>query len=72
MTPFENELNGIFDKGVSPNGTRNRKMLVEINWKQSAPSPNHLGLNMAYEVENAAGVQPMQPLRSKLATICTR
>ena len=44
MTPFENELNGIFDKGVSQSVQGTEEIASwSINWKRVRPSPNPLG-----------------------------
>jgi len=68
MTPFENELNGIFDKGVSQSVQGTEEIATwSINWKQSATIPESTWrLNMAYEVENAAGVHANATVEVKI------
>ena len=58
MTPFENELVGINDKGVSQSAQGTEEIATwSIVWKQSATLPESTWrFNIAYEVENAAGV----------------
>ena len=58
VTPFDNELVGINEKGVrlSVQGTEEIASW-SIDWKQSATIPESTWrFNIAYEVENAAGV----------------
>ena len=68
MTPFENELNGIFDKGVSQSVQGTEEIATwSINWKQSATiAESTWRLNMAYEVENAAGVHANATVEVKI------
>ena len=68
MTPFENELNGIFDKGVSQSVQGTEEIASwSINWKQSATIPESTWrINMAYEVENAAGVHANATVEVKI------
>jgi len=58
MTPFENELVGINDKGVSQSVQGVEEIASwSMVWKQSATmSESTWRFNIAYEVENAAGV----------------
>ena len=58
MTPFENELVGITEKGVSQSVQGVEEIASwSIVWKQSATMPESTWrFNIAYEVENAAGV----------------
>ena len=58
MTPFENELVGINEKGVSQSVQGVEEIASwSIVWKQSATMPESTWrFNIAYEVENAAGV----------------
>ncbi|MDP6844556.1 MAG: hypothetical protein QF722_03275 [Candidatus Thalassarchaeaceae archaeon] len=58
MTPFENELVGINEKGVSQSVQGTEEIATwSIIWKQSATIPESTWrFNIAYEVENAAGV----------------
>lgn len=58
MTPFENELVGINEKGVSQSVQGTEEIATwSIVWKQSATIPEATWrFNIAYEVENAAGV----------------
>ena len=58
MTPFENELVGINEKGVSQSAQGTEEIATwSILWKQSATIPESTWrFNIAYEVENAAGV----------------
>ena len=58
MTPFENELVGINEKGVSQSAQGTEEIETwSIIWKQSATIPESTWrFNIAYEVENAAGV----------------
>ena len=58
MTPFENELVGIHEKGVSQSVQGTEEIATwSIIWKQSATIPESTWrFNIAYEVENAAGV----------------
>ena len=58
MTPFENELVGINEKGVSQSVQGTEEIASwSIDWKQSATIPESTWrFNIAYEVENAAGV----------------
>ncbi len=58
MTPFENELVGINEKGVSQSAQGTEEIASwSILWKQSATIPESTWrFNIAYEVENAAGV----------------
>ncbi len=58
MTPFENELVGINEKGVSQSVQGTEEIATwSIVWKQSATIPESTWrFNIAYEVENAAGV----------------
>ena len=58
MTPFESELVGINEKGVSQSVQGVEEIASwSIVWKQSATMPESTWrFNIAYEVENAAGV----------------
>ena len=58
MTPFESELVGINEKGVSQSAQGTEEIETwSILWKQSAVVPESTWrFNIAYEVENAAGV----------------
>ena len=58
MTPFESELVGINEKGVSQSAQGTEEIATwSILWKQSAVVPESTWrFNIAYEVENAAGV----------------
>ena len=58
MTPFENELVGIHEKGVSQSAQGVEEISTwSIVWKQSATIPEATWrFTIAYEVENAAGV----------------
>ena len=68
LTPFENELNGIFEKGVSQSVQGIEKIGTwGIVWKESAiVSESTWRFNIAYEVDNAAGVQANATVEVKM------
>ena len=68
MTPFENELNGIFEKGVSQSVQGTEEIATwGIHWKESATvSESTWRFNIAYEVDNAAGVHANATVEVKI------
>ena len=68
MTPFEKELNGIYEKGVSQSVQGVEEIATwSIVWDQSATlSESTWRLNIAYEVENAAGVHANATVEVKI------
>ena len=68
MTPFENELVGINEKGVSQSVQGVEEISSwSIVWKQSATIPESTWrFSIAYEVENAAGVHANATVEVKI------